>query len=119
MPFFKISAAAHTGTEELVRAIAYKLSELPPIAVFEPEFTEPEEAGPLPEPEINREDGVWYVDGGWVERLVQNVNFGDYESRMYFDRTLRERGVFERLEELGVEEGDTVSVCGIEFEYRR
>ncbi len=119
MPFFKISAAAHTGTEELVRAIAYKLSELPPIAVFEPEFTEPEEAGPLPEPEINREDGVWYVDGGWVERLVQNVNFGDYESRMYFDRTLRERGVFERLEELGVQEGDTVSVCGIEFEYRR
>ena len=119
MPFFKISAAAHTGTEELVRAIAYKLSELPPIAVFEPEFTEPEETGPLPEPEINREDGVWYVDGGWVERLVQNVNFGDYESRMYFDRTLRERGVFERLEELGVEEGDTVSVCGIEFEYRR
>ncbi len=119
MPFFKISAAAHMGTEELTKAIAYRLSELPPIAVFEPEFVEPEAEVELPEPEINRENGVWYVDGGWVERLVANVNFGDYESRMYFDRILRDRGVFARLEELGVEEGDTVSVCGIGFEYRR
>lgn len=119
MPFFRISAAAHRGTEELTRAIAYKLAGLPPIAVFEPEYVEPEAPEELPDPAINRENGVWYVDGGWAERLVQNVNFGDYESRMYFDRTLRDRGVFDRLEELGVEEGDTVSVCGIEFEYRK
>ncbi len=119
MEFFRISAAAHMGTQELVRAVSYKLRELPPIAVFEPEYVEPEAEAELPDPEISREDGVWYVDGGWAERLIENVNFGDYESRMYFDRTLRERGVFERLEELGVEEGDTVSVCGIEFEYRR
>ncbi len=119
LPFFRISAAAHMGTEELTRAIAYRLSELPPIAVFEPEYVEPEAEAELPDPEISREDGVWYVDGGWVERLVANVNFGDYESRMYFDRTLRERGVFARLEGLGVDEGDTVSVCGIEFEYRK
>ena len=50
---------------------------------------------------------------------MQNVNFSDYESRMYFDRSLRERGVFDRLEQLGISEGDTVSVCGIEFEYRK
>ena len=119
MPFFRISAAAHTGTSELVLAISRKLAELPPIAVFEPEFVEPEEETQLPDPQISREDGVWYVDGGWVDRLVDNVNFGDYESRMYFDRTLRGRGVFDRLEELGISEGDTVSVRGIEFEYRR
>ncbi len=119
MDFFPISAAAQTGTQELVRAVSYKLSALPPIVTFEPEYVEPEEPETLPDPEINRENGVWYVDGGFVERLVQNVNFGDYESRMYFDRTLRERGVFARLEELGVQEGDTVSVCGIEFEYKK
>ncbi len=119
MAFFRISAAAHQGTEELTRAIAYRLSQLPPIATFAPDYVEPEAPEELPDPEINREDGVWYVDGGWVERLVANVNFGDYESRMYFDRTLRERGVFDRLEALGVSEGDTVSVCGIAFEYRR
>ena len=119
MEFYRISAAAHKGTEELVRAVARRLPELPPIAVFEPEFVEPEAEKELPDPEISREDGVWYVDGGWTERLVRNVNFGDYESRMYFDRTLRNRGVFARLEALGVAEGDTVSVCGIEFEYRK
>ncbi len=119
MAFFRISAAAHQGTEELTRAIAYRLTELPPIATFAPDYVEPEEPAELPDPEINRENGVWYVDGGWVERLVENVNFGDYESRMYFDRTLRERGLFDRLEALGVQEGDTVSVCGIAFEYRR
>ncbi len=119
LDFFPISAAAELGTRELVRAVSYKLSGLPPIRTFEPEYVEPEEPSELPDPEINREDGVWYVDGGWVERLVQNVNFGDYESRNYFDRTLRDRGVYARLEELGVAEGDTVSVCGIAFEYRR
>ena len=119
LDFFPISAAAELGTRELVRAVSYKLSDLPPILTFEPEYVEPEEPTELPDPEINREDGVWYVDGGWVERLVQNVNFGDYESRNYFDRTLRDRGVYARLEELGVSEGDTVSVCGIAFEYRR
>ncbi len=119
LDFFPISAAAELGTRELVRAVSYKLSDLPPIRTFEPEYVEPEEPAELPDPEINREDGVWYVDGGWVERLVQNVNFGDYESRNYFDRTLRDRGVYARLEELGVAEGDTVSVCGIAFEYRR
>ena len=71
------------------------------------------------EPEIVLENGCWYISEGWVERLVENVNFSDYESRMYFDRVLRERGIFDRLEELGVQEGDTVDVCGIQFEYRK
>ncbi len=119
MDFFPVSAAGRTGTQELVLAVARRLSQLPPILTFEPEFVEPEADAGSGEPEINREDGVWYVDGGFVERLVQNVNFGDYESRMYFDRSLRERGVFDRLEQLGISEGDTVSVCGIEFEYRK
>ena len=49
---------------------------------------------------------------------MENINFSDYESRMYFDRVLRDRGIFSRLEELGVQEGDTVDVCGAQFEYR-
>ncbi len=38
---------------------------------------------------------------------------------MYFDRSLRASGVFERLEELGVQEGDTISMYDWEFEYKR
>ena len=58
------------------------------------------------------------LEGPWLERLVRNVNFSDYESRMFFDRTLRNSGVYERLEELGINEGDTVSIFDLEFEYR-
>ncbi len=45
-------------------------------------------------------------------------NFSDYESRMYFDRCLRTAGIFERMEALGVKDGDTVSLYDIEFEYK-
>jgi GTP-binding protein len=119
MTFFRISAAAHIGISELVSSVAYRLKELPPIVTYEPEFVEPEPDLGADEPTIEHEDNYWYIDGGWVDRLVENVNFTDYESRMYFDRVLRERGIFDKLEELGVNEGDTVNVCGIEFEYKK
>ena len=47
------------------------------------------------------------------------MNLSDIESRMYFDRSLRMSGVFDRLEDLGIREGDTVSIYDLEFEYRR
>ena len=119
MEFYRISAAAHMGVKELVDTIAEHLAQLPPIAVYEPEYIEPEADLGEGEPEIENDDGYWTVDGGWVDRLVQNTNFGDYESRMHFDRVMRTRGLFDKLEELGINEGDTVNVCGLEFEYRR
>ena len=53
-----------------------------------------------------------------LQRLLQSVNFSDYDSRLYFDRVLREAGVFERLEALGVKDGDTVGIYELEFEYK-
>ena len=60
---------------------------------------------------------VWTIEGPWMERLVQNVNFSDHESRMFFERVLRNAGVYERLEHMGIKEGDTVSIYNLEFEY--
>jgi GTP-binding protein len=68
---------------------------------------------------INEEDGVWTVEGAWMERLIDRINFSDSESRMYFDRVLRTSGLFERLEAMGIEEGDTVSIYSLEFEYKK
>jgi GTP-binding protein len=117
--FFPISSVTHTGTLELIRAVAGKLATLPPVVVYEPDYVVPEpeliKAGDV---EIEFEDGVWFVEGAWLERLVATVNFSDYESRMYFDRNLREAGVFERMEALGVKDGDTVSIEGLEFDYK-
>ena len=63
------------------------------------------------------ENGVYTVEGEWLKRLCNDINFDDYESLMYFQRVLRERGVIDALEKAGIEEGDTVSVHGIEFDF--
>ena len=117
--FYEMSAATHQGTTELVKAIAGRLADLPPIRVFEEEYVAPEPvidtSGEL---EIEECDGVWYVEGPWLQKLVATVNFSDYESRMFFDRKLREAGIFERMEALGIQDGDPVSMYGLEFEYQ-
>ncbi len=120
-PVFEISAAAHRGTRELMYAAARELTSLPPITVFQPTYVErPAEVGTPEELDIHREDdGTWMVDGPWLRRLIAGVNFGDYESRNWFDRKLREAGVFQRLEELGVQDGDNVCVYELEFEYQK
>ena len=120
LELFEISAAAHRGVRELMDRAAQLLQELPPVAVFEPTYVEP-----LPQIDtsqaldIQRYDDVWSVEGPWLQRLIANVNFGDYESRNWFDKMLRESGLFQRLEEMGIRDGDTVSMYSLEFEYRR
>ena len=117
--FFEISAAARLGIKELMDSAAAELASLPPIVVYEPDYFEPVAApGSAADLEITSEDGVWFIEGEWIERLLAGVNLSDYESRMYFDRVLRECGVFERLEGMGIDDGDTVSIYELEFEYQ-
>ena len=120
-PFYEISAATHQGTRELVLAIAERLKTLPPVTVYEPEYVKPlAEAGSADEVQIQRmDDDLWVVSGGWLARLLNDINFEDYESRMYFDRQLRQSGLFARLEEMGIRDGDTVSIYDLEFEYTK
>ncbi len=119
-PIFPLSAASHTGTRELTREIAAKLAQLPPVAVYEATYVPRPPQLDTEEPlEIETEDGVWFVTGKWLERLMSNVNFSDYESRMFFDKTLREAGVFAQLEERGIQDGDTVDLYGLQFEYQK
>ena len=114
MTFYEISAAA------LVYAAARALQDLPPITVYEPTFVERPPQVDMSQPlEITHEDDLWIVEGPWLQRLMSNVNFGDYESRNWFDKMLRESGLFQRLEEMGIEDGDTVSMYNLEFEYQR
>ena len=117
----EISAAAHQGTAELVKKVAEMLSVLPPVTVYEPEYVPKppviDASAPL---DIQRsDDGTWLVEGPWLQRLMANVNFADYESRMWFDKTLRQSGLFQCLEEMGIQDGDTVSMYDFEFEYQR
>lgn len=117
----EISAAAHQGTRELVKKTAEMLSVLPPVTVYEPEYVPKapviDASAPL---DIHREDdGTWIVEGPWLRQVMGNVNFADYESRMWFDKVLRDNGFFQKLEEMGIQDGDIVSLYDFEFEYQR
>jgi GTP-binding protein len=117
--FYEISAATHKGTNELMHVVAEELSKLPPVVIYEPEYVpKPPKVETSGEVTIEQEDGVWYVEGDWLEKLIENVNFGDIESRNWFDRQLRESGLFVRMEEMGVQDGDEVNMYGLEFEYQ-
>ena len=119
-PFYVISAGTTKGTRELMRAAAGLLRQLPPVKVFEPEYVEEIAQAVRPEDfQIEHYGSTWLVTGEWISRLVENINFDDYESRNYFDQQLRRCGLFARLEEEGIQEGDTVDIYDFEFEYQK
>ncbi|MDR1589669.1 MAG: GTPase ObgE [Oscillospiraceae bacterium] len=115
---FEVSAATGAGTRELINAVVRRLTELPPTQVYFPDYTPPPpDAGSPEDLDVAVSDGVWIIEGKWMERLVRNVNFADYESKMFFERALRSAGVYARLEEMGIRDGDTVSIYDLEFDY--
>ncbi|MCL2588500.1 MAG: Obg family GTPase CgtA, partial [Oscillospiraceae bacterium] len=121
LPFLAMSAATHQGISELISLIAEKLQSLPPVIVYEPEFVQPESKPATPEDLTIRiiEGDIWLVEGEWLDQLLGRVNLDDYESRMYFERSLEQSGIYARLEEMGVSEGDTVIMSHLEFEYQK
>ena len=48
---------------------------------------------------------------------MQSINYDDYESLNYFQRVLRTNGIIEKLEQMGIQEGDTVSIYDFEFDF--
>ena len=119
--FFPIMAAIAEGTDELIKHTAAELYKLPPIKVYEPEpepiedFTTPNKR----EFTLRVEQGVFIIEAPWLLKILETVNPDDYESLQYFQRVLQSSGIIAALENAGVEEGDTVSVYDIEFDYVR
>lgn len=121
--FYKISAATTKGTKELMYGIWERLSVLPPVKQFE--------AQPLTQEELDDkliskkdfrvtvEDGVYFVEADWLLDILRTANMDDYSSLQYFQNVLRTSGIIDKLEEMGIEEGDTVSIFDFEFEYLR
>ena len=120
LPFFELSAATHQGVKPLIQAIAAKLAELPPVKVYEADYVPP-----LPtvdtsaEVTIEVEDHYWFVEAPWLEHLLACTNLNDFESRNWLDKQLRESGLFDKMEAMGVQDGDTVIMYDLEFEYQR
>lgn len=123
LAFFEISAATTIGTQDLIYGIWDKLKELPPIKEFE--------AQPLTQQELDEklltnrdfkvtvEDNIYFVEADWLWDILRSVNMDDYSSLQYFQRILRSSGIIDKLEEMGIQEGDTVSIFDFEFDYIR
>lgn len=115
---FYISAATRQGVDELMYRTAELLSELPPLTVYEPEAApEPEMPDGEREITVNNVNGVYYVEGEWLMQLIDSVNFGDRESVAFFQRILRQSGVIDALTAKGCEDGDTVNIYDVEFDF--
>ena len=68
---------------------------------------------------ITKQDGIYIVDAPFMVPVLSMVNMEDYESLQYFQRVLRFSGIIDKLEEMGVQEDDTVSIYDFEFRYLR
>ena len=115
--YVEISAAARTGVQELVYLLWERVQQLPRPAVFEPDYR-PQSADTEDRAfTIRQEGGVYYVEGDWLLPVINSTNFDDYESISYFQRQLEAAGVYAALEEAGIEEGATVNIYDVEFDY--
>ena len=115
-PIFVVSAATHQGFDALLDKAAEMLEELPPIVHFVEEVTFEDKLKPG-EFEVVRDGAVYEVVGSSMERLIDSVNFDDDESIAWFHRTLRRWGVIDALRKKGAQEGDTVRLGDMEFDF--
>ena len=115
--FLELSAATNQGVREMIHKTWEMLQELPPVFTYEPEFVPVEESVSERDITIEKVEDYYVVGGAWIEKIMGSVNTDDYESRLYMDRMLKNAGVYDRLEQLGVEEGSIVVIGDMEFEY--
>lgn len=115
-PVFVVSAATHQGFDALLDKTGDMLEALPPIVHFEEEVSYDDSVKPGTF-EIVRDGAVFEVVGSSMQRLIDSVNFDDEESMSWFHRTLRKWGVIDALRKAGAQEGDTVRIIDMEFDF--
>lgn len=119
MEIFKISAVTGEGISELLKRVSQVLKELPKEELYDE--VEDKKVYTLQEEQegytIKKEDGIFVVDSPAVDRVMRRVNLEDNESMYYFQKCLDSLGVNQKLKEAGVQEGDTVNICGWELEW--
>lgn len=117
--FFPIMAPISEGVEPLLNKTAEMLSKLPPVTVYEAQPAPRVEVEEIKDRAVNivNHDGVYFVEGKWLLRVLNSTNFDDFESLNYFQNVLVTSGVIEALKKAGIEEGDTVSIYDVEFDF--
>lgn len=122
IPVFPISAVSGKGVKELLYYVKQQLDQLDqePV-VFEQEYDleqetfkdEPYTVG------YDEKEGIYVVEGPRIERMLGYTNLDSEKGFEFFQKFLRTSGIVDELEKLGIEEGDTVRMYGLQFDYLR
>lgn len=116
--FYSISAVTHAGIRELPGIVWQHLQALPQPKRYEPEYLPPKRQPGVREFTVEKtNEHEFYIDAPWLERILMGSDIEDYESLQYFQRQLDSSGVLDKLQEMGVEEDDTIKIGEYEFDY--
>lgn len=117
--FFPIMAAIRYNVDPLLGKIQELLSKLPPILQFEPDPVPEikEEALPNRNVVVTKQGSTYFVEGEWLLRVLRSIDFDDYESLQYFDTVLEKSGAMQKIREAGAQNGDTISIYDVEFDF--
>ena len=118
---YPISAISGEGVRTLLYDVNNMLEKLEqkPI-VFEQEFFPEYEMGASDEPftvEYDAEEDEYVVEGPRIEKMLGYTNLESEKGFVFFQKFLKENGILDKLEELGIEEGSTVRMYGLKFDY--
>ena len=121
IPVYPISAVTGQGVRELIYALKTKLDGLDaePV-IFEPEYVPQEYVSVSSEPftvTYDEENDEYVVEGPRIERMLSYTNLESEKGFQFFQKFLKENGILKQLEELGIEEGNTVRMYGLVFDY--
>jgi len=124
MKVFPVSAATHEGIDELKSGLWEMIKDMPrDVQVFESEYdVEYNDDANLPY-DVTKEDTkdgeIFVVEGPRIEKMLGYTNLDTEKGFDFFQKFLKDAGILDRLEELGIKEGDTVRMYGHEFDYYR
>jgi len=116
---FDVCAAGNTGLDTLMAHIATVLEEYPENVVFEEDYDEFVDA---PEEEVaftveKVDEGVYRVSGRGIDKMLGYTNLETEKGFAFFQKYLRDKGIIAALDEAGIEEGDTVLLSELAFDY--
>lgn len=117
--FYLICAATSQGIKDVIAQTVKKLDELPQTLIYESEIKPEMESKDNSDRDFSVyvDNGIYYVEAEWLAKIMSGINYKDFESMNYFQRVLRSTGIIDKLEEMGIKEGDTVSIYDFEFDF--
>ena len=116
---FPISGVTGEGLNELLYYVSDQLKDLDaaPI-VFEQEYFPEDELIYVDLPyTVEKEDGMYVVEGPKIEKMLGYTNLDSEKGFAFFQKFLKDTGILKELEDAGIEEGDTVRMYGLQFDY--